>query len=163
MRTAVPQAKRSFKSKIFQDNSSCQFEENFQGESVKNTIKSGSINHSYDSSSQKASPTTSAQKTKTQQTLNSSHISLDQYLRDANLPTVSETISSAVRRSATLKVTMKKSLEKKRAQSVNAKKRDRTDQFSKAQHLIKQKMFMKNMVIKQRAVNETPPMIGFNS
>jgi len=44
-----------------------------------------------------------------------------------------------------------------------AKKREKKDQLSETQLVIEEKMLAKNMHIRQRAVNEVAPMIGFNS
>lgn len=58
---------------------------------------------------------------------------------------------------------MKKNFDRKRAQSDATKKKENKELLSKSQLDVEQKMLHKNMAIKQRAVNETPPMVGFNS
>ena len=85
-------------------------------------------------------------------------MSLKKYLQDKNLPSVKETMILARRQA--IQSNSKNAFEKKRAMTMVQKKKEKKDQLSDSQILVNDKMVQKNMNIKQRAVNETPPMIG---
>ena len=112
------------------------------------------LNHSFD--------TPDDQKQTSKNEFEQKHISLDSYLKEMNLPTVIESVENA--RKDSIKIFDKQKIfEKKRKQINEAKKQERKKHLSESQLLVEQKLIMKNMAIRQRAVNETPPMIGFQT